>query len=99
MFCGVALIVVLVNLCIYFVAGERVSIQAGKSFCVFEDLKANIPWGIQFQSDEHEIKCVVQFPFYKTVFSLFIFIFIFLDSQSCKSFTQWKPGDLRFLFD
>jgi hypothetical protein len=39
---------------------ERVSIQAGKSFCVFEDLKANVPWGIQFQSDEHEIKVVVR---------------------------------------
>lgn len=38
---------------------ERVAIQAGKSFCVFEDLKANVPWGIQFQSDEHEIKVVV----------------------------------------
>ena len=38
---------------------ERVAIQAGKSFCVFEDLKANVPWGIQFQSDENEIKVVV----------------------------------------
>jgi hypothetical protein len=39
--------------------GERVAIQSGKSFCVFEDLKSNVPWGIQFQSDEHEIKVVV----------------------------------------
>lgn len=42
------------------VSAERVSIQAGKSFCVFDDLKANVPWGIQFQSDEHEIKTVVR---------------------------------------
>lgn len=41
------------------VSCERVSIQAGKSFCVFDDLKANVPWGIQFQSDEHEIRTVV----------------------------------------
>lgn len=38
---------------------ERVSIQAGKSFCFFEDLKANQPWGVQFQADEQKIKAVV----------------------------------------
>ena len=42
------------------VSAERVAIQAAKSFCVFDDLKANVPWGIQFQSDEHEIKAVVR---------------------------------------
>lgn len=42
------------------VAAERVAVQAGKSFCFFEDLKANSPWGIQFQSDEHEIRVVVR---------------------------------------
>lgn len=52
------LLVVLLALAGYLKA-ERVAIQAGKSFCVFEDLKANVPWGIQFQSDEHEIKVVV----------------------------------------
>lgn len=41
------------------ISAERVAIQAGKSFCVFVDLKAGISWGVQFQSDEHEIKAIV----------------------------------------
>lgn len=41
------------------ISAERVAIQAGKSFCVFDDLKMGSPWGVQFQSDEHEIKTIV----------------------------------------
>lgn len=41
------------------ISAERVAIQAGKSFCVFDDLKIGSPWGVQFQSDEHEIKTIV----------------------------------------
>jgi hypothetical protein len=40
-------------------AAERVAVQANKSFCFFEDLKAGVPWGVQFQSDDHAIKTVV----------------------------------------
>ncbi len=43
----------------FLVAGEGVAVQAGKSFCFFEDLKTGVPWGVQFQSEEHEVRAVV----------------------------------------
>ena len=45
------------------VHGERVAVQAFKSFCFFDDLKANEPWGVQFQSDELPIRAIVSFLF------------------------------------
>lgn len=59
MFQSVILLVTFALFLPFLVSAERVAIQAGKSFCVFDDLKAAVPWGVQFQSDEHEIKTIV----------------------------------------
>lgn len=53
-----ALLVALLS--VPFSVAERVAVQAGKSFCFFEDLKASMPWGIQFQSDEHPVRVIVR---------------------------------------
>lgn len=39
---------------------ERVALQPGRSFCFFDDLKAKQVWGVQFQSDDQDIKVTVQ---------------------------------------
>lgn len=66
-----------------FVVAERVAVQAGKSFCFFEDLKANTPWGIQFQSDEHEVRAIVSIWSGFSVRFVMSFLLFFLFSLCC----------------
>ncbi len=41
------------------VFSERVAVFPGKQFCFHEDLKANVNFGIQFQTDEHFATLIV----------------------------------------